>query len=355
MEARPKKLLILYTELAGYTLACLDQFCRTYPSVEIHLVRWPVNQEAPFDFRFSSSVRIYNRRDYDRQSLFALANELQPDAILCSGWIDKDYVRICREWNSRIPVILVMDNKWLGTWKQRLAQLVSRFSILKGFRYAWVPGDSQKQYARRLGFPEQNIRTGFYSADLSFFEKQFEEAAPVKKEKFPHRFIYAGRYYDFKGVQELWDAFVSLKNENINDWELWCLGTGDIPPAEHPAIRHFGFVQPADLPPVLRDTGVFILPSRIEPWGVVVHEFAAAGFPMLLSRNVGASDAFLAEGKNGFSFDTNDPASIRTAMKSVIALSDEQLFRMGELSRELARKISPEQWAKTLYELIGGA
>lgn len=347
-----RKILILYTELAAYTLACLREFCNQYSDVEIHLMRWPVNQEAPFDFSFSNSIKIYERKDFDRASLKDLVAKINPDAILCSGWIDKDYVSICKEWKSRIPVILVMDNKWTGKLKQQLVKLTSSFSVLQWFNCAWVTGNKQKEYAVKLGFPEKNIQTGFYSADVSFFNLLYQESKKEKTKKYPRRFIYVGRYYDFKGVQELWAAFIQFKKKTSNDWELWCLGTGDIPGTTHPAIKHFGFVQPSDMPHIMKQCGVFILPSRVEPWGVVVHEFAAAGFPLLLSDQVGAADAFLENGKNGFSFPANNVSAIENAMEKIIKRTDDELISMGEISNEMAHSITPQIWSETLIELI---
>jgi glycosyltransferase involved in cell wall biosynthesis len=346
------KLLILYTEIARYTLACLSEFVRQHPDVEVHLVRWPVNNEAPFDFSFDKKINVYERNKFNRKQLIELADKIQPSAILCSGWMDKDYLEVCKSWQSKIPVILVMDNKWLGTFRQQIARLVSSFSILRRFNYAWVPGEEQKKYALRLGFPEKNIRTGFYSADVSFFHKNYLAIASSKKTKMPHRFIFAGRYYDFKGVKELWEAFIKWKSVKENDWELWCTGTGDIVPVEHPSIKHFGFVQPEKMTEIMNETGVFILPSRVEPWGVAVHEFAAAGFPLLLSEQVGAAAVFLKEGQNGFSFQPGDVEGMITAMKSIAALSDDNLFRMGEISSQLAQTITPQTWSETLIGLI---
>lgn len=350
--AGKRKILILYTELAGYTIACIHAYLGKYPQDEIHLVRWPVNNEAPFDFSFGAAIRVYERKSFDRQRLLQLAEKISPDGIICSGWIDKDYVQVCRAWNHKIPVVLVMDNKWLGTMKQQLARLVSGFSVQKQATYAWVPGTAQKEYALRLGFKEANIRTGFYSADLGFFNQQFSAAHEYKQQHFPHRFIYSGRYYDFKGVREMWNAFIKWKETSVNDWELWCLGTGDIPPVQHPAIRHFGFVQPSELAAVLKDAGVFILPSRVEPWAVVVHEFAAAGFPLLLSDAVGAASAFLREGENGFVFRAGDEAAIARAFSSIAKMTDEQLNEMGAKSHAVAQSITPETWADTLHSLI---
>lgn len=353
MNAAPKrKILILYTELAGYTVACLNRFLEKYPDVDVHLVRWPVNDEAPFHFSFGGALRVYERKKYDRESLLRLAAEISPGVILCSGWVDKDYLAVCRAWNKKIPVVLTMDNKWRGTWKQQIARVAARFSLLKNFRFAWVPGASQKQYALRLGFLPQHIFTGFYSADTGFFSRQYEANLPAKEKQFPHRFIYAGRYYDFKGIAEMWEAFAQLKKEEPScDWELWCLGTGDISPAQHPAIRHFGFVQPDGIPAIAKDAGVFILPSRIEPWGVAVQEFAAAGFPLLLSDAVGAAETFLQNEVNGFSFRAGDAGAILAAMRKITKLPDEKLIQMGKESHKLGCTVSPDTWSDTLYKL----
>ena len=43
-----KRILFLYTEIAGYTVACLNELRKS--EVEIFLIRWSVNKEAPFYF-----------------------------------------------------------------------------------------------------------------------------------------------------------------------------------------------------------------------------------------------------------------------------------------------------------------
>ncbi|HEY4797626.1 MAG TPA: glycosyltransferase, partial [Bacteroidia bacterium] len=173
-----------------------------------------------------------------------------------------------------------------------------------------------------------------------------------KKNKFPHVFIFVGRYYEFKGIKELWQSFIELQNESPNDWELWCLGTGDVPPVIHPKIKHFGFVQSNDMVDVIRNGGVFILPSTFEPWGVVVHEFASAGFPLICSNEVGATELFLKENENGFLVPAGSIPKLKSAMKKMISLPDERLNLMGEKSVTLASQITPEKWADSLIKII---
>ena len=206
----------------------------------------------------------------------------QPDLILSSGWMDKDYVEVCRKMRGQSVTVLSLDNHWTGSAKQQVARLVAPFTIRRAFAKAYVPGEEQRQYALRLGFEEGEIRTGFYSADTQKFDGFYGQLSAGKKNALPKRFLYLGRYVEHKGIFDLWSAFAKYRQAG-GDWELWCVGTGDqyAQRVEGEGIRHFGFVQPSEMLPILEGCGVYILPSHFEPWGVSVHEMGVAGFPML--------------------------------------------------------------------------
>ncbi len=342
------KILFLYTELAEYVIKSCEALAK---DAEVHIIRWPVNKEAPFEFEFPAALTVYNKADYSPTSLKSLVDSISPDLLVCSGWIDKDYLKVVKSRKGQIPTVLALDTHWAGTLKQQLARVLSPFFIKTLFSHAWVPGTPQKKYAVRLGFPEKNIRTGFYSCDLSRFNSYYHSALSAKRNRFPRRFVFAGRYYRFKGVRDLWEAFAGLSEAEKNGWELWCMGTGTELPEKAEGIKHLGFVQPRDLGPVLEQTGVFVLPSHFEPWAVVVQEFAAAGFPLLLSNAVGASEAFLREGKNGYSFPSGDVKALRTLLKKIASLSDKELHLMAEKSHELAQYNGPVQWAATALDI----
>lgn len=346
----PKKILFLYSEIATYFLACLNQLNQDY-DVEIHLVRWAVNPEAPFQFEIPESFRVYERNDYNKAELLKLSQKIQPDLIFCTGWIDKDYIQVCKQFKSKIPTIAGIDNHWFKRPKQYLAALLSPFTLKRYFSHIFVPGKPQYEYAKVLGFKDAQILWGFYSADYDYFNELYLENKTAKYQNFPKKIIYVGRYYDFKGIKDLWQAFIELQDENPNDWELWCLGTGDLQPKEHPKIKHFGFVQPKDMKSFIAQTGVFVLPSHFEPWGVVVHEYATAGFPILCSKAIGAASMFLEEGKNGFFFQSKNKNDLKKVLAKTMALPQEKLIQMAETSVEKAKKITPKKWAKTLMEL----
>ncbi len=163
--------------------------------------------------------------------------------------MDKDYLAVVKRFNKSIPTIIALDNHWRGDLKQIIAATISPFWLKRIFSHAWVPGNPQKEFAKKLGFSDSHIKTGFYSADVNFFQTVYDQNKERKENKFPHVFLYVGRYVEHKGIFDMWEAFLELQKEMPNDWELWCLGTGDQYDlrVNHTKIRHFGFVQPADM------------------------------------------------------------------------------------------------------------
>ena len=174
------------------------------------------------------------------------------------------------------------------------------------------------------------------------------------KKTIPEGFLYVGRYVKHKGIFDLWNAFIELHNENSTEWELWCLGTGEEFDNRilHPKIKHFGFIQPLEMNKYLSQSGVYILPSIYEPWGVSVHEMAAAGFPMLLSKNVGSSEEFLKENINGYLFNSGNKLEIKQKLKKIINLKESDLINMGNKSFNLSLSNSPKIWAEKVISLL---
>jgi glycosyltransferase involved in cell wall biosynthesis len=340
------KVLFLYTELADYFVRCCEVLST---SAEVHIVRWPVNPEAPFRFEIPTSIKVYEKPAV-LEDLKAIAERIGPDVICCSGWIDKDYLKICRRFKGKVPVVVTLDTSWHGKARQYAALVLSRFFIKPLFSHAWVPGKRQARYARMLGFPRARVCKGFYCCDLPAFNAVYASREGTHAQA--RRFVYAGRYYGFKGVEELWRAFEDFAKSDEAGWELWCIGTGSIPPAEHPRIRHFGFVQPSDLRKMMKEGGIFILPSRFEPWAVVVQEFAAMGYPLLLSSAVGAAETFLQEGVNGYTFQAGSASSLESEMKKMAALPLKALTLMAAESHRLAQQVTQDNWAGTVHGIF---
>jgi glycosyltransferase involved in cell wall biosynthesis len=360
MSAGRPTILVLYTELAPYVLAGFQAAVRTL-GASFHVVRWPVNNEAPFELDGAAGIRLYDRRNYDRKGLLKLAADLRPDLVITSGWVDKDYLAVCRTLvRRRVPSVICFDTAWTGTVRQWVSVLASRFWMPFTFSHAWATGVRQAFYARLLGFPAFRIHNGFYSADTDRFLALGATLLEQRSGQWPHRFLCVARYIPTKGQQLLCDAFAALCDAGkAGDWELHLVGTGELhaavaasPGGRHHRIHHHGFKQVDELSAVVAGAGVFVLPSTYEPWGVVVHEQAACAMPLLLSDAVGAAERFLQPGTNGTMVPATDMSAWVEAMAGMVSSSDERLREMGVASHHLAASWSPDHWAGTLQRIL---
>jgi len=341
------KIAFLYSEVAGYFLAAAAELSK---NADVLIIRWPVNNEAPFDFSRFNELKIEEKSRYTRQSLAERVHDFEPDIVVCSGWMDKDYLAVVKQLKGEVKKVLTLDNHWVGSLKQRVAAMMSPFMLKRYFTHVWVTGKPQAKFAKKLGF--DNILTGFYCADTDLFKGRYDRSIMAKEKNFPKRFLFVARYVEHKGIFELWSAFLTLLKENpALDWELWCLGTGDQwdNRVQHEKIKHFGFVQPDQMDEYIAATGVYVLPSKFEPWGVSVHEFAVAGFPVVLSNAVGAKEAFLVD--NGWSFDASSTKELKEAMKKVTELNSQELCEMARRSHKLGMTYTTGDWANKLLEL----
>jgi glycosyltransferase involved in cell wall biosynthesis len=352
--ADQKRIVFLYSEMANYFLVCIKQL-QIQTDHEIHVFHFPLNPEAPFKFDLNiKGITFYDRSKFDYDQLNNAIKALNPVLMYCSGWIDKDYVKICARYKSKIPVVGGFDTPWIGTLKQQLNAMLGGITIRKYFSHVWIAGQPQLKYAQKLGFKQDKILQGVYSADVNYFDAIYKDNLALKANDLPKRFIFVGRYLEFKGIFDLWKAFIKTFDHLQHDWELWCLGTGALwdKRVEHPKIKHRGFIQPNQMDEYMKQTSVFILPSHFEPWAVALHEFTAAGFPVICSDKVGAISAFLKEGQNGFVFPSGDVEALTNCIIRFIQMSSNEVLQFGKHSNRLAKTITPDSWAATLRSLI---
>ncbi len=338
--------------MSGYFLASLEQFLVSYPA-KVLIVRWDVNPVAPFDFIIPEGAEFVSRSTLKYKELKSLVESYSPDLVLCGGWADGAYFRLAREFNKKFKFILALDNHWLGTPRQRVMGLTAGGYISRVFQIVWIPGIPQYEFVRRLGFKNYQIRFGFYSCDFKLFDGGFKNASP---DRFPRKFWYVGRFVEEKGLLDLLEAFNNEPYFHENDWKLRVIGNGDLEPQLRMSanIEILPFKQPNDLADLAKEGGVFVLPSHYEAWGVVVQEFAASGFPLVCSWDVGAGTAFLKNGFNGYAHFKRNPLSLRKSMLKMATSSDVDLWKMANRSRQMANSITPEIWASDLWTMIVG-
>jgi glycosyltransferase involved in cell wall biosynthesis len=341
--------LILYTELSQYTVECLNALTKVNQNLKVHVVKWPINNEAPFVFEFDERIIVVEKSEIDLNNY---ANKISPKVILCSGWVDKDYIKLIKSFKTNVIKVLAFDNYWENSVKQNIGRIFLKKIISKHFNYCWVPGQLHITYANKIGFKTDQVITGFYARDLDSFNRKFKSSIDLKK-NFPKKFLYVGRYLKLKGVLDLWNSFIEFSKNN-KDWELHCVGTGDLFDKRviHEKIIHHGFLQKDELLNLTEITGVFIMPSHYDHWGMAVQEFAASGFPLICSDKVGAASSFLKENENGVLFVSKNQKSLLNAMRKISNLSDEDLSKFGRNSNILAKKYDINNWVNSFMKFL---
>lgn len=345
------KILYLYAEVMGYTMATIRELAEH--GNEVHVVHWDHKKLTPYKAPAVPNVFMYNRSELSVQQIKTLSKKLAPSVTVVSGWMDRGYLSVAKELRSEgLPVVIGLDSHWHGKLIQWLAVILARIGYFSQFySHAWVAGTYQFEYARRLGF-KKNILYDLYSADLSLFNKAYIDSKESKQNHYPHRFLFVGRFEPIKGLDVLLQAWQELGAKK-DGWELHLIGNGSLKAKMKASagVVVKDFMQPEQLLEEVANAGCFVLPSRCEPWGVVVHEFAAVGLPLILSDVVGAASTFLISGLNGYSFKADDSKALANRMHQIINMTDQELHAMAVSSNTLSQRITPNTSAGNLLSL----
>jgi len=384
------KILVLHLELSGYFIASLARLFEA--DVTGKVVAWPNPSDAPFDAAVLGAVgEVANRNDYSDGALLAMALEFNPDVVLVCGWSDAGYVKVCRDLKARgVLIVSGCDTQWKGSLRQHVASVIAPWHVQQFIDVFWVSGERQRQLAAKLGYIGDRCWDGYYACDWSRFAAvdrrldivdgssdheslsgcdasntdlsspcsdsrpaNCDLASPISDLR--KSFAFVGRYAPVKGLDTLAEAYRIYSSQVESPWKLICAGKGECREQLLSAgAEDRGFIQPSDLPQFLAEATVFILPSRFEPWGVVVQEAAATGLPVIVSDVCGAGVHLLRDRWNGRSFAAGDAAHLTECLLWMHRQSDAQLAEMGRNSFELSKQYTPERWARTLIEAVEG-
>ncbi len=341
------RVALLWTGLSGYLNACLRELA-TRPGVEVFVAHEIVGDDAPFDeSQFSwMPARLQYRHPPERSELLAETRRFAPDVLLVSSWHISEFRYVLKHLRPRPLRVLCMDNQWRGTLKQRLGVLASPWFVRRLYEVAFLPGERQACFARRLGFPADRIWQGLLCPD----GQELIDPPSGARASRPRRFGYLGRLSPEKGIQDLLHAYELYRASASEPWELSVAGNGSLAQElrRYPAVLRAGFVQPAELGAWLSAIGCLVVPSRFEAWGVAVSEGATAGLPIIATDACGAVPHLVHDFANGRVARTGDVASISECMVFVASLSDDERSAMGRVSRGLASPYTPARWADTV-------
>lgn len=276
-----------------------------------------------------------------------IVDQLQPDVILVTSWNHGAYVRTARAWRRRALRLMIMDNPWRSTIKQWGGVAISRLYLKPAFDVVFLPNERQRVFARKLGFGEDQVWDGVYCC----VQPRFEVDRANRSDE-PRSFLYAGRLVPSKGVDVLLRAYAAYRERVEEPWPLQIAGTGALHEVAAAAegVLTLGFRQPSAMPEVFAGASCFVLPSIVEPWGIVLHEATASGLPIICTTACGASLDLVRDGYNGFTVPPGNARALTDALVLVTTMPAARRQDMGQASATLSRQLTPERWADSLDE-----
>ena len=348
------KVAVLWNNLTGYLNSCLHALA-DIPGTELFVACQSSRPEASFaDSAFSWIAHRYCYPDKpNARELVEALRLFKPDVLIVCGWQRPEYRFACKQMPESCLRVCTMDNDWQRAARQWLGVLTARWFLHPLFDAMFVPGERQAVFARKLGFSLGQIWRGLYSCDLPAFAavRQLKKDSGARSS-----FIYVGRFVEVKGIDVLAESYRKYFASAKDPWPLIVVGAGPLAPLlrDIPGVVFHDFVQPEDLPQMFAQAGCLLLPSRIEPWGVVVHEATAAGLPVICTDNCGASVHLVQDGYNGYVIPAGNSLALTEALMKFSELSDARRQEMAEGSAALSLQFSPQRWAHCVHER-GGA
>jgi glycosyltransferase involved in cell wall biosynthesis len=348
---RPR-VAILWQGMSGYAHACFTALASL--GVDVMVWHGEAGTDAPFDADAITAGLDHTHwhGEPDEDALTAAVEDFAPHALLVSSWHIGPYRRVARRQRGRTVRVLCMDNQWWATPKQRLGVATAALLVRPAYDAAFLPGERSADFARRLGFSDERIIRGIYTCD----HPRFAAVAAARGDALPPRaFLYLGRLVEVKGIDVLAEAYRRYRDRTEDPWPLLVGGTG--PEATRfdglDGVEMLGFVQPDDLPATLARAGCLVLPSRFEPWAVVIHEATAAGLPVVCTSVCGAASRLVLDGYNGVVTSPGDAGALALALARIAGTPDAPRRAMTAASVSLAAQFTPQRWAVQLLARMG--
>jgi glycosyltransferase involved in cell wall biosynthesis len=348
----PLRVVVCWQDISGYMAASVRALAAT-EGIDLLVVAFVNTRDASAGWFNDTLLAGVNCRllgpqeRHDRKLVEQIVADHHPQAVYLPGWAHIPYRKLA--FSPRLAdakFALGLDNPWKGTIQQHLAflkigRLIHRVSALV------VAGERAWQFAKRLARGESKIYRGSYGFDAAPLKEIYLQR--VSAGQWPRRFLFVGRYVALKGFDVLLPAYRKYRSEVSDPWILTCVGDGPMASliASEPGVENLGWVQPQNLPPILAQSGVFVLASWYEAWSVALAEAMYSGLPAICTEEVGASVDMVRHCYTGLTVPTRDADRLAWAMKWMHEHYD-RLPVMGQHAREFASAFTAELFAERM-------
>jgi glycosyltransferase involved in cell wall biosynthesis len=191
---------------------------------------------------------------------------------------------------------LVVESSYIESTTTGIKGFIKRIFVSR-ISKVYASGKSQRKLTDILGFKGETIITKGVGIFNYISQPTFTPRSEVKN------FIYVGRLTRVKNLEYLIDKFNQHPELNLT-----IVGFGELEDTlkamAKSNIRFTGAINNKDLHSYYQNADVFILPSIIEAWGLVVEEALNNGTPVMVSDRVGCAEEIVSA-ENGVVFSLN--------------------------------------------------
>lgn len=287
-----------------------------------------------------------------------------PDVVVCCGYdcptyyVAALYARIWRArlvlWSGSYQYRAITRNRWIQGFK---SWFIRRFDAYLAY------GSGAADFLVHHGADRKRIAVGYNTVDIHYYIQQAarcrqDGSLETLRKKYPGKIIFCiERFMGGKVPDLLLEALARMKQR---DWQCILIGWGP----EESALKarasqpdligkviFMDYHPPEKLVEFYCLARVFVLPSRREPWGLVVNEAMACGTPVVVSDGAGCSQDLIRQGENGFVYPATDINRLAEILDQIIQ-DDDLCKKMGQNAQKDIQQYTPERYADNLLRAI---
>ncbi len=221
-----------------------------------------------------------------------------------------------------IPLLLYADSNLNGDihkpqWK-RATKRTLLLPFISNVAAFLAPGDQTRRYFVAYGARPESVFISPFVVDVGGFRQAVESAGERGRHALRERFTipngnrvvaFGGKFVPWKRPLDLVRAVEKLARDDVT---VLFIGDGplrdEVARANSDLIRITGFLNRSEIPVALGLTDILVLPSEIEPFGIIVSEAQALGIPCIVSDRCGCHgpDSVLQDGYSGCVYPCGD-------------------------------------------------
>lgn len=258
--------------------------------------------------------------------------------------------------------IPVMRETLYSGWKKWLRVLIFRYILFPWVNYFLYIGQQNKAFYLKYGASLNKLIFTPFAVDNDRFSQAYNKldnktsirnklGLPVEK----RIFVYSGKLIHLKQPLLLVEAFKHLSQKQnclllVGDGEL----RGEIEQLAKQYnldIRISGFVNQLDIEEYYAASDIFVMPSRLEAWGLSVNEAMNFNLPLILSDHTGCAEDLLNTNKNGYIFQFDKIEDLKACLVKMADLPKEQLDSMGAYSGTIIKDYSYIKFIQSIKKI----